>query len=88
MEATEIFRIAIATVGVTELIKNFFDGKGSKKIWSLVAIVVGVGCIFVSTYLPEKVLDGMTAISGAVVFYDTIFKSFKKWFEKIGKNDE
>ena len=88
MEVGQICRIAIATVGATELIKNFFDGKGGKKVGSFVAIGVGTGCTLISIFLPEVVLDAVTAISGAVVFYDTIFKSFKKLFEKMGKTDE
>ena len=36
-------------------------------------------------YLPEKVLYGVVAVSGATVFYDTIFKTFKKLFEVLSQ---
>lgn len=85
-----IFKIALATVGVTEVIKKFIQ-KDGKRLWTLITILVGVGMIFIVMYLPEIVLTGIVGISGAVVFYDTIFKSFKKWTQNIvtkGTKDE
>lgn len=78
-----IFKIALATVGVTEVIKNLVQ-KGGKKFWTLVAIVVGTIMVIVARFCPEIILTGIVAVSGAVVFYDTIFKTFKKLFEKKG----
>ena len=78
-----IFKIALATVGVTEVIKNFIQ-KGGKRFWTLVAIVVGTIMVIVARFCPEIILTGIVAVSGAVVFYDTIFKTFKKLFEKKG----
>lgn len=78
---SELFLIAIATVGTTEVIKNFIQ-KGGKRIWTLVTILVGVGMTFIAFYLPEKVLYGVVGVSGATIFYDTIYKSFEKLFKK------
>lgn len=78
---SQLFLIAIATVGTTEVIKNFVQ-KGGKRIWTLVTLVVGFGITFVAFYLPAKVLYGIVGVSGATVFYDTIYKSFEKLFKK------
>ena len=72
-------------MGVTEIIKNLIQ-KGGKRIWTLITLLVGVGMSFIAFYLPEKVLYGIIGVSGATVFYDTIFKTFQKIFEK--KNSE
>ena len=41
--------------------------------------------VLIAFYLPEKVLYGIIGVSGATVFYDTIFKTFQKIFEKKSK---
>ena len=84
---SDLALVAMATVGVTELIKNFIQ-KGGKRIWSLVTIVVGVGMSFIAFYLPEKVLYSIVGVSGATIFYDTIYKSFEKLFKKNDTGDE
>ena len=38
--------------------------------------------VLIAFYLPEKVLYGIIGVSGATIFYDTIFKTFQKLFEK------
>ena len=73
--------VALATVGTTEILKNLIQ-KGGKRVWTLVTIVVGVGMSFIAFYLPEKVLYGIIGVSGATVFYDTVFKTFQKIFQK------
>lgn len=83
---TLILKIALATVGTTEVIKNFVQ-KGGKKVWTFVTLIVGAGITVVAIYCPENVLTGVVAVSGAVVFYDTIFKAFQKFFEKLGKKE-
>lgn len=83
---TLILKIALATVGVTEVIKNFIQ-KGGKKVWTFVALVVGAGMTVIAVLCPEVILTGIVAVSGAVVFYDTIFKAFQKFFEKLGKKE-
>ena len=83
---TLILKIALATVGTTEVIKNFIQ-KGGKKVWTFVTLIVGAGITAIAIYCPENVLTGFVAVSGAVVFYDTIFKAFQKFFEKLGKKE-
>lgn len=77
-----IFKIMLATVGTTEVIKNFVQ-KGGKRIWTLVALVVGAGMVTIANFCPDVILTGIVAVSGALVFYDTIFKSFQKFIEKM-----
>ena len=73
--------VALATVGTTEILKNLIQ-KGGKRVWTLVTIVVGVGMSFIAFYLPEKILYGIIGVSGATVFYDTVYKTFQKIFQK------
>jgi FtsH-binding integral membrane protein len=87
MNFGEMAEVALATVGVTELIKNFV-GKGGKKVWSLVTILVGGAMSAVSVFCPEIILQCIVGVSGAVVFYDTIFKAFQKLFSKIAEKGE
>lgn len=87
MDFGKMAMVALATVGVTELIKNFI-GKGGKKVWSLVTILVGSGMSAIGIFCPEIVLQCIVGVSGAVVFYDTIFKAFQKLFSKIGTKEE
>ena len=72
-------------MGVTEIIKNLIQ-KGGKRLWTLITILVGVCMVLVAYFLPKEVLYGIIGVSGATVFYDTIFKTFQKIFEK--KSDE
>lgn len=39
--------------------------------------------VLAAFYLDEKVLYGIVGVSGATVFYDTVYKSFSKLFEKL-----
>ena len=79
--------VALATVGTTEILKNLIQ-KGGKRVWTLVTIVVGVGMSFIAFYLPEKVLYGIIGVSGATVFYDTVYKTFQKIFQKTEESKE
>lgn len=74
--------VALATVGTTEVIKNLVQ-KGGKRVWTLSTIAVGVLMTIIAFYLPEKVLYGIVGVSGATIFYDTIFKAFGKLFESL-----
>lgn len=74
--------VALATVGTTEVVKNFIQ-KGGKRVWTLATIVVGALMTLVAFYCPEKLLYGIVGVSGATIFYDTIFKSFSRIFESL-----
>lgn len=41
--------------------------------------------VLTAFYLPEKVLYGIVGVSGATIFYDTIYKTFSKVFEVLSK---
>lgn len=82
MNSTNLILVALATVGCTEVIKNLIQ-KGGKRIWTLATIGVGVVMVLAAFYLDEKVLYGIVGVSGATVFYDTVYKSFSKVFEKL-----
>lgn len=77
--------VALSTVGVTEILKNLIQ-KGGKRIWTLATIVVGAVMTVVALFLPKEVLYGVIAVSGATIFYDTVYKSFQKVFENLSKN--
>lgn len=83
MDTSAIIKVAVATVGVTQLLKNLI-GKGGKVVWTIVTILVGVGISVIQCLCPSTVMDSAIAISGASIFYDTIYKSF----EKIFKHDD
>lgn len=83
MDTSAIIKVAVATVGVTQLLKNLI-GKGGKIIWTIITILVGVGISVMQYLCPTVVMDSAIAISGASIFYDTIYKSF----EKIFKHDD
>ena len=68
-------------MGVTEIIKNLVQ-KGGKRVWTLATIGVGVCMVLIALFLPKEVLYGIIGVSGATIFYDTIFKTFQKLFEK------
>lgn len=82
-----IIQVALATVGMTEVIKNFVN-YGGKKFWSLITLIVGVGMGTVEYFLPSNVLLIVTGISAAVIFYDTIFKFFQKKIKNLEVNNE
>lgn len=82
MDKIQIAEVALATVGMTEVIKNLIQA-GGKRLWTLITLLVGAGMVAVAVFLPETVLSGTVAVSGAVVFYDTVFKLFQKLFELL-----
>lgn len=79
MDTIKIAEVALATVGMTEVVKNFIQ-KGGKRTWTLITLVVGALMVAAVEFLPETVVFGIVAVSGAVVFYDTVFKLFKNLF--------
>lgn len=83
MDTAAIIKVAVATVGVTQLLKNLID-KGGKVVWTIVTILVGVGISVIQCLCPSTVMDSTIAISGASIFYDTIYKSFEKIFKHDG----
>ena len=91
MQSELLIWTMVAIVGTVGVIKNLV-GKGGKRVWTLVTLVVGTGVAIAALYLPLKVIQVWVAVTGATLFYDTIFKAFQKLIqflmEKVGKNKE
>lgn len=91
MQSELLIWTMVAIVGTVGVIKNLV-GKGGKRVWTLVTLVVGAGVAIAALYLPLKAMQVWVAVTGATLFYDTIFKAFQKLIqflmEKIGKNKE
>lgn len=85
MDTSAIIKVAVATVGVTQLLKNFI-GKGGKVVWTIATILAGIGISVIQCLCPSVVMDVIIAVSGATVFYDTIYKSFENIFKR-GNNE-
>ena len=81
MDTAAIIKVAVATVGVTQLLKNLI-GKGGKRIWTFVTVLCGTGIVAIQYLCPPLVMDGVIAVAGATVFYDTIYKTFEKMFQR------
>ena len=82
METSILVWTMVAIVGTVGVIKNLV-GKGSKRVWTIVTVVVGIGVAIAAMYLPIKALQVWVAVTGATLFYDTIFKAFQKLIELI-----
>ncbi|MBR6079905.1 MAG: hypothetical protein IKP60_07100 [Treponema sp.] len=83
----DVLALALCVVGITQLVKNFI-GKDIGTRWGIVlTLAVGAAVSAVYIFLNgiwNPVCVVLLSISGATIFYDTIFKAFKKFFEKIG----
>ena len=87
METEILIWTMVAITGTVGVIKNFID-KGGKRVWTVVTLVVGAGVAIAAMYLPLKALQVWVAVTGATLFYDTIFKSFQKLIEKIAQKGD
>lgn len=87
METEILLWTMVAIVGTVGVIKNFI-GKGGKRTWTLVTLAVGAGVAVAAMYLPVRALQVWVAVTGATLFYDTIFKSFQKLIERIARGKD
>lgn len=88
MDTITIFKISVATVGMVQMLKNMITfKKGGKILWTFITILVGIGISAVQYLCPSVVMDSIIAISGATIFYDTIYQSFEKIFKKGDKSE-
>lgn len=91
MESELLIWTMVSIVGTVGVIKNLI-GKGGRKLWTILTVLIGIGVAFVATKLPLKYLQVWVAVTGATLFYDTIFKSFQKLIEflvdRIGVKEE
>ena len=90
METEIMIWTMIAIVGTVGVIKNLV-GKGGKRLWTIFTLVIGTGIAFAAVKLPLVYTQIWVAVTGATIFYDTIFKSFQKFIEflvnKIGNKE-
>lgn len=86
MDTTAIVKVAVATVGVTQLLKSLIPVKKGW-IWAIITVIVGVGISAAQYLCPAGVVDTIIAVSGATIFYDTIYQTFEKIFKR-GDKDE
>lgn len=84
METDVLVWTMVAIVGTVGVLKNFIP-YGGKKVWTLITLVVGTGIAILAMYIPIKALQVWVAVTGATLFYDTIFKSFQKLVESFSK---
>lgn len=82
METELLVWTMVAITGTIGVLKNFISF-GGKKTWTLMTLVIGAGIAIAAYYLPIKVLQIWVAVTGATLFYDTIFKSFQKLIELV-----
>lgn len=81
MNAESIFKGAISIVGVVQLLKNFIPIKAGW-VWTIFTILVGIGISALQYLSPTWVMDAIITISGASLFYDTIYQTFEKLFKR------
>ena len=87
METELLLWTMVAIVGTVGVLKNLIN-KGGRVVWTIVTIIVGVGVAIAAMYLPLKVLQVWVAVTGATLFYDTIFKAFQRLIEHIADKGE
>jgi len=76
-----VSKIAIFMVGITQLLKQFFDVQ-DKRIKILITIGVGVIGSLILKFLNPYIFTTMVGISTGVIFYDYILKKLEKLFSK------
>lgn len=77
MNTEEIIKGALAITGVVQMLKSFLPFKKGW-VWTLITIIVGCGICLI----PSSSLSPIITVTGAALFYDTIFQSFEKLFKR------
>lgn len=90
MNTTLIIKCALATVGIVQLLKSFLGNISNAKwlrarawVYALLTIFVGVLTTLLAYLAQPYVVDAMIVVSGASLFYDTIYKAFEKGFSYL-----
>lgn len=87
METGILIWTMIAIVGTVGVIKNLIN-RGGKKVWTLITVIVGMFVAIIAEDMPIKTLQIWVAVTGATLFYDTIFKAFQRLIERIAEKKE
>jgi hypothetical protein len=72
-----IIQIAVFMVGITQLLKQFFDVK-HRKLKILLTILVGVAGGALLHFLPTWIFTSLLGIAVGVIFYDNVLKILEK----------
>lgn len=72
-----IINVALFMVGITQLLKNFFNVK-NVKIKILITVLVGIVGVVLLQFTPAWIFNGLLGISVGVVFYDYFLKMLEK----------
>lgn len=77
VDVKTIINVALFMVGITQLLKNFFNVK-NVKLKILVTVLVGCAGTALLYFAPAWVFNGLLGISVGVVFYDYFLKMLEK----------
>lgn len=80
MNAEFIFKGALSIVGTVQLLKQFIPCKKGWA-WTIITILVGSGICLMQSRFPHMA-EPIVMVTGATIFYDTIYQSFEKLFKK------
>lgn len=88
IEYGTIAAISVCIVGLTQLVKVAIAKEIKGRLGLLLTLLIGAAICtvyFVCNAQWQKICTVLLAISGAGIFYDTIYSAFKKIFEKLGR---
>lgn len=77
IDVPAIFQLAVFMVGITQLLKQFFEVK-NKQLKILMTILVGIAGGALLHFLPTWIFTSMLGISVGVIFYDNVLKILEK----------
>lgn len=80
MNAEFIFKGALSIVGTVQLLKQFIPCKKGW-VWTIITILVGFGICLIQSRFPHMA-EPIVVVTGATIFYDTIYQSFEKFFKR------
>lgn len=80
MNAEFIFKGALSIVGIVQLLKQFIPCKKGW-VWTIITILVGFGICLIQSRFPHMA-EPIVVVTGATIFYDTIYQSFEKFFKR------
>ena len=79
-----MINLAMAIVGTTQIIKNLIPWKGSRVVWTIVTIAVGIA---LTLLMHMSLVEGIVSTCAATLFYDNVYKFFEHLFEGGLKNE-
>lgn len=80
MNVEFIFKGALSIVGTVQLLKQFIPCKKGW-VWTIITILVGFGICLIQSRFPHMA-EPIVVVTGATIFYDTIYQSFEKFFKR------